>query len=198
MNNGQYLTAHFFPKPELVTLLEKLEYRTLVILRDPRDVAVSSSFYLAHLHRHFLNERFTSELTSKDDRLMAVIRGLPATETSRGLPSVGSRIERYKGWIGQPSAYLTRFEGLVGPNGGGSAEKQRREIMAIATHIRRPLNSEEADSLALKTWSTRSSTFRKGAIGDWQNHFTDQHKEAFKEVAGSGLIELGYESDYDW
>jgi hypothetical protein len=198
VNKGQYMTAHFSPKSELVAILKKLEYKTLVILRDPRDVAVSSSFYLAHLRRHFLNERFTSELTSKDDRLMAVITGLPDTVTRRGLPSVGNRIERYKQWIGQPTAYLTRFERLVGPNGGGSAEEQRREIMSIGAHINRPLNLQEAESLAIKTWSNRSSTFRKGAIGDWRNHFTEQHKDAFKEVAGSGLIELGYENDYDW
>jgi len=198
VNNGQYMTAHFSPKPELVALLEKLDYRTLVILRDPRDVAVSSSFYLAHLRRHFLNERFTNELTSKDDRLMAVITGLPDTEVSRGLPSVGNRIDRYKHWIGQPTAYLTRFEKLVGPNGGGSAEEQRQEIMSIAAHINRALNMQEAESLAIKTWSTRSSTFRKGAIGDWRNHFTNRHKDAFKESAGAALIELGYENDYDW
>jgi hypothetical protein len=198
VNKGQYMTAHFSPMPELIALLEKLDYRTLVILRDPRDVVVSSSFYLAHLRRHFLNERFTSELTSKDERLMAVIKGLPAPEGGRGLPSVGSRIERYKRWIGQPNACVTRFERLVGPNGGGSAEDQRQEIMAIAAHINRPLDPLGADGLAAKTWSARSSTFRKGAIGDWRNHFTDQHKDAFKEVAGAGLIELGYESDYDW
>ncbi|MGH2791071.1 MAG: sulfotransferase domain-containing protein [Actinomycetota bacterium] len=198
VNQGQYMTAHFSPVPELMALLEKLDYRTLVILRDPRDVVVSSSFYLAHLSRHFLNERFTSELTSNDDRLMAAIKGLPAVEGARGLPSVGSRIERYKRWIGQPHACITRFEKLVGPNGGGSAEEQRQEIMSIAAHINRPLKAQEADALAARTWSPRSSTFRRGVIGDWRNHFSDRHKDAFKEVAGEGLIELGYESDHDW
>src|SRR5680860_578820 len=188
VNNGQYMTAHFSPMPELIALLEKLDFRTLVILRDPRDVVVSSSFYLAHLRRHFLNERFTKELTSKDDRLMAAITGLPATDSSRGLPSVGSRIERYKRWFDQPNAKVTRFERLIGPNGGGSEEEQRQEILTIADHIKRPVSPEGADDLARRTWSTKSSTFRKGTIGDWRNHFTDRHKDAFKEVAGSGLI----------
>ena len=49
-----------------------------------------------------------------------------------------------------------------------------------------------------RTWSQDSSTFRKGTIGDWRNHFTEEHKAAFKEVAEAELIKLGYEKDYDW
>jgi hypothetical protein len=43
-----------------------------------------------------------------------------------------------------------------------------------------------------------SLTFRKGRTGDWQNHFTEAHKNAFKAVAGDALIELGYEGDVGW
>jgi hypothetical protein len=38
----------------------------------------------------------------------------------------------------------------------------------------------------------------KGAIGGWKNKFEHSHKEAFKKVAGNLLIELGYETDYNW
>lgn len=198
VRKGQYMTAHFPPLPELIALLDKLDFKTLVILRDPRDVVVSSSFYLAHLSRHFLNDRFTNEFTTTDQRLMAVIRGLPSNPEIRGLPSVGTRLEMYKRWLEQPNAYVTRFERLVGENGGGSAQAQLEEIMAIGKHINRSLSATEAEIVAAKTWSPQSSTFRKGAIGDWRNHFTEQHKEAFKEVAGTSLIELGYESDLKW
>jgi len=40
-----------------------------------------------------------------------------------------------------------------------------------------------------------SATLRRGVIGDWQNHFTDEHRVAFTEVAGRQLVELGYEAD---
>jgi hypothetical protein len=197
VNKGQYMTAHFGVLPRLVAILEKLQYRTILVLRDPRDVAVSTVFYVSRLRRHRLYERFNAEITSMHDRLMASIVGLPTRER-RGLVPIDRRIARYRRWLEVPGVYACRFEDLIGPSGGGSRELQRREIMAIAAHVQRPVAPDEVDALADKTWSTSSSTFRKGAIGDWRNHFDDDHKAAFKEVAGELLIELGYESGLDW
>ena len=43
-----------------------------------------------------------------------------------------------------------------------------------------------------------SGTFRKGEIGNWKNEFNEEHKAAFKEIAGQLLIQLGYEKNYKW
>lgn len=198
VNKGQYVTAHFAPLPRLVEVLDRLHYKTVVITRDPRDVVVSGAHYIARLKRHRLHDRFVRDLPRAEDRLMASIRGLPASNGDRGLGPVGRRIERYRGWLHVPSAYVCRFEDLVGPDGGGSAEAQRREIEGIARHIDRPLDRDGLERVAAAVWSPGSSTFRKGAIGDWSNHFTEAHKSAFKEEAGRLLVELGYERDLDW
>lgn len=41
-------------------------------------------------------------------------------------------------------------------------------------------------------------TFRKGQIGSWKTHFTDEHKRIFKAISGDLLTETGYESDANW
>jgi hypothetical protein len=41
-------------------------------------------------------------------------------------------------------------------------------------------------------------TFRKGQIGSWREEFSAEHERAVKEVAGSLLVELGYEADPEW
>jgi hypothetical protein len=43
-----------------------------------------------------------------------------------------------------------------------------------------------------------ASHYRKGVAGDWANHFTDVHVEAFNERFGDLLQRLGYETDDDW
>jgi hypothetical protein len=198
VRKGQYLTAHFAALPKLVSLLAELEYRTIVMMRDPRDVAVSSVFYITRLERHPLHERFTTELKDFNERLMASIVGLPATRDRRGLASIGRRIGRYQRWQEVPNVLVCRFEDLVGPSGGGSAEAQRGAIAAISEHVQRHLSPARIDAVAAKTWSQKSSTFRKGAIGDWTNHFSEEHRRAFKEIAGAQLVELGYERSLDW
>ena len=42
------------------------------------------------------------------------------------------------------------------------------------------------------------SHYRKGAPGDWRNHFNERHKQYFKEHYNDLLVKLGYEKDYDW
>lgn len=42
------------------------------------------------------------------------------------------------------------------------------------------------------------SHFRKGAPGDWVNHFTDDHKALFKRLYPDLVVQLGYESSDDW
>jgi len=40
---------------------------------------------------------------------------------------------------------------------------------------------------------SRASHFRKGAVGDWRNHFGADAEAAFAKEAGAMLRELGYE-----
>lgn len=44
----------------------------------------------------------------------------------------------------------------------------------------------------------RKRFYRKGVVGDWKNHFSDEDKKVFKDVAGDMLIRLGYEKDLSW
>lgn len=39
---------------------------------------------------------------------------------------------------------------------------------------------------------------RSGKVGEWDDHFTDEHRALFKELAGQDLIALGYERDDGW
>jgi hypothetical protein len=42
------------------------------------------------------------------------------------------------------------------------------------------------------------SHYRKGVAGDWVNHFTDEHVDAFKDRYGDLVVRLGYETTDDW
>lgn len=198
VNNGQFMTSHFPGLQEIFEILQELNFRTVVIVRDPRDVVVSSAFFITKLHRHDLHERFNIEMDNMSARLMSCIQGLPADHNGLGMESIGHRVSKYLGWQYAPDSYVCRFEDLAGSHGGGSDQRQVSEVRAITEQVGRPLNAEEAKRVAHKTWSVTSPTFRKGTIGDWRTHFEPEHKAAFKKLAGHALIELGYEKDMDW
>ena len=43
-----------------------------------------------------------------------------------------------------------------------------------------------------------SPTFNIGKIGIWKSFLTEEQKLLCKEYLGEVLIELGYETDYNW
>ena len=107
-------------------------------------------------------------------------------------------------WVGlfkqqgdQAFNLTTSFEKLIGPQGGGTREEQIAELGRIADHVglrhSPALLGQIADAVFGGT-----KTFRKGTIGTWAADFTDDHKRAFKEVAGDALIAMGYEQDHEW
>jgi hypothetical protein len=195
---GQFATAHFEPIPAVKALLDRLGFKTIFIHRDPRDVVVSSAYFLVGRTDHFHHQRFTKILKSDDERLWHAIAGWPEDEHGPAMPSIGERLDRYRGWIIDDSVYSCRFEDLIGPRGGGDREAQLRHVQGIGSFINRPLSRQEAEVVAETAFSTTATTFRKGTIGDWRSHLTAEHKTLFKQVAGRQLIELGYEMSMDW
>ena len=196
---GQYMTGHFPHTPAIAATLADAGIRTVLILRDPRDVVVSYAHYASREPRHKHHRYFNNELNSVDERIMAAIRGFNESESNcRGLLSIGKLIEDYLPWMQDPNVTSCLFEGLVGSSGGGNDEQQLAEVRKISAAVNRPLCGEEVLDISQRVFTTKSRTFRKGQIGDWANSFTDKHKEVFKEVAGQQLIELGYETDFDW
>jgi hypothetical protein len=198
VNRGQYATGHFPHDPDLVALLDRLEYASLFCLRDPRDIVVSQVNYVTGLAGHDLHRRYTQALHSFDERLMASITGFAADEYGRGLEPIGTRVERYVPWLSEPRTLVVRFEQLVGPAGGGSQEAQREAVRRVAGHVGRSLVPERLDEVCEHVWSAKSSTFHSGRTGGWRERFRPEHIEAFKRVCGQTLVELGYERNLDW
>lgn len=197
---GQYSSGHVFYTDQNAAILEANNIRTLLIVRDPRDVVTSHYNYVTdkntshRLHRHY------NSLESDSDRLLASIRGVSGEHSRDGdaLESIGEWMDNFLEWIDTEYTQIIRFEDLIGPKGGGTKSSQLESVRTIATHLNVELTHKTVEHIADNTFSTESSTFRKGLIGDWVNHFEPVHVEAFKDEAGDWLVDLGYEADDDW
>lgn len=195
---GMFVTAHARFHPEFSEMVDGLGFKHVLLLRDPRDIAVSHSFYMLQdtLHQH--HDHYARTLRSDEERLMASIRGFQKSEVAGPLPPIGGSFGAYLPWLDEPSTLVVRFEDMIGSHGGGGEERQLEEIERIAGFVERPLSREQSSEIARKMYGKGSLTFRKGRAGDWRNHFTEAHKRAFKETAGDLLVKLGYEEDLNW
>lgn len=198
VNRGQFMTAHFPYVDGLAQELDRLGYRSILILRDPRDVVISAQHYVTKMTAHDLHRRFTEQYRTADERIAAIIAGFPANEYGRGQDSIAERLERYLPWLSTPGVLVVRFEDLVGAAGGGSRERQDAAVEAVGRHVDRALRPDQVRAVAGRVWSDKSSTFRQGRAGGWRDHLSPEHIRLFKEHAGRELVELGYESDLDW
>jgi hypothetical protein len=191
MPEGRALLGHCAWSPELAGLLEDAGLRTLCIVRDPRDVAVS--------HAHFLTSIGKSRITRKPEhralldlpdhgaRLLAVLRGRP------GFPSLGSRFREFAGWRDRSGAIVVRFEDLVGEAGGGDPEAQLEAIVRVARALQVPLADGDLARIRDRLYGG-TSTFRRGLAGQWREEFGADHRTAAAETLSDVLRDWGYEA----
>lgn len=192
IRNGQFVTAHLTAQPAAIAVLDELGFRRILMIRDPRDIAVSMAFYLSTNQRLHTYERFAVRMTTPEQRLMATITGLPREGQDRSILSIGDRLRRYRPWLDDPQTCVVRFEELVGAKGGGSDEAQFDAVRRVLRQCNRDSSDAVVTALARSVFATHSKTFRRGAIATWPEHFTDEHRAAFDSIAGDDLAAFGY------
>lgn len=106
-------------------------------------------------------------------------------------------------WAGRPGVASTTYEALRRDTAG--------ELMRLVQERGyMPLSRERAEEIAAGYAFNRQRAggqqagllarqfLRKGAVGDWRNHFTAETAQVFQHYAGATLIRLGYEADNTW
>jgi len=178
--------------------LLKTKSKIIFIYRDPRDCIISHIYWNEFGRYEYYPERILEHSPEFDmsTAIFSMIRGDTTYKNSHEI-NIANFFKSYLPWSNVPGVLTIQFEDLVGPQGGGSAQKQYECIKKIATHLGCDTNDEMIAYVANNLFGD-TKTFRKGKIGDWKNHFNPEHKQAFKEIAGQLLIDLGYEKDLNW
>ncbi|MDD3627263.1 MAG: sulfotransferase domain-containing protein [bacterium] len=219
---GKYHFTHIRYHQALYEIFKRLNYKMIIIIRDPRDVTASLANYSLktksyRLHRFFKNLKnfdevlkytitgVTPEEFQKKLKLYVFIQKIKNKLGLRCLPyrnlmeaSVRNRFDNFIQWTKKPDFLTVKFEDLVGEKGGGSRERQEQAIRAIFKYLQIPEDGERINYLCENIFSPKSKTFHKGQIGGFKDIYKPEHKELFKKVAGDLLIQLGYEKDNNW
>ncbi len=195
MRPGDIAYGYVNAREPFLSTLSNPGRATVFVYRDPRDMIVSHVFYATQMHKgHGMHRYYTQELHSMEERIAAAIRGVE--EPGAELSPVRAKYEAYLGWLDEPSVLCLRFEDLI-------LDRQASLNKLLDYLEKRGFSPTLPRSQAVATLEQaiipkKSGTFRKGKPGNWQEHFTEQNKALFKEMAGDLLIRLGYETHLDW
>jgi hypothetical protein len=188
------VSAHCAYSSELAGVISDQKMRTVCIVRDPRDTAVSHMHYLKKLKKHPVHDAYM-QLPDDHERLMVSIRG--GRLGDHRMLSLAERYRNFLNWGHEGGAAVVTFEDLVGPKGGGTDRAQRAAIERVAQHLGVERSESELDDIQRSLFGS-GRTFRKGRAGGWREEFSPQHRKAASEVVGDVLLELGYGDETDW
>lgn len=180
--------------PENVAFLCQPERVNFFIYRDPRDMLVSQVFFATDMHEEHGMHEYYKSLPDFGERLKTAITGIDRD----GLHMVSVK-QRYNGvfeWLEQDHVMCIRFEDLI-DNRDATLGAMLDEVERTGYKLFTP-RQQALDVLVESIQPRKSHTFRSGKTGGWREHFTEEHKKLFKDVAGDLLVRLGYEQSNDW
>jgi hypothetical protein len=191
---GDIAYGHVHAFPEAQEALCRPGMATYFILRDPRDVVVSHVHYVTDMAPAHAHHAYYQSLPDFNARLSASILGLPQLDVP--FPDIGRRFEPFLGWMERPEVLCLHYEDFLDERQAALGRVLDHAIAhGFEIHLDRP---HAIQVLEESINPQRSPTFRSGKSGGWKQHFTDLHRQQFKQVAGEMLICLGYEKGETW
>jgi hypothetical protein len=173
-------------------LLEQANIKHIILYRDLRDVAVSYHFYVSNTPWH--PEHPIYKRMNIQDGLYYFAETL---------------LSPYEKWI--RDWYTNRHPALSKMCTYEQLQRDTRVVMtSIADHFELDCSEQVINSIVDSTSfermtqgrsrgnEDRTSFFRKGEPGDWENHFTEDLKRVYKNQIGQFLVDFGIEKDLSW
>lgn len=211
-NKFEYISqSHALPQ----NLYFSPEHCTYYLIRDGRDVVISYYFYETSYCKK--TEQKTSNIKILRGLLSFYIgyifskrrlysRPIDLTSEDNGLfdAYVAIRAKEWKQhielWLKQGKHHFM-YEDLL----DNTHHVLRKILDTIGAEIDEALLNKTVELMSFNNCKKLENSFkkagrfyRKGIHGDWRNHFSEKQKNIFKEIAGSTLIDLGYEKGLDW
>jgi hypothetical protein len=181
---------HLFSSFDFIKNDKSGKYIKIIQIRDPRDLLLSQISWTARCsHCWYAPGEYNIQFNqlSFEERLMTTI----LYPEKPGFFSMRYFLRKALEWMQEPDVFVSRFENLVGPLGGGDRKKQERAIRDLARHMNYHLDQEDVERIAEQLFGG-TGTFKTGQIGNWRTQYTPYHLELFYENLEEELILLGY------
>ncbi len=189
---GHYGFYHVPHDPGLIDCLRAASVPMILLVRDPRDVAVSLA---NHIMRHPEGKKYRTlaNLATDEERYLAVVAGrLAHSEGEFPLLPLAFLFERYEGWLTEPGVLVMRYEDVIGIHGGGDAIAQIASYARLADHVGIDIDPASLQAIVEGIYSENAPFFVNGRLGQWRRCLTPTLEGAFAQHLGQTIDVWGY------
>ena len=196
----RYAKGHLGWRPDFVKGFIDNHWCKAFIFRDFRDVAVSAAYHAQKEKNSAFPEIEYYRSLEYDEVLKRVITG------DENIDGVMDRWELYAPWLDEEWVLKLAYEDVI--------ENNEWACELFIKYIYGRTGSYYGDKPVIEykefnKWMNMmmiqlehpetSPTYRNGRTSEWKKHFTNEHKELFKESdKNNWLIRLGYADDRNW
>ena len=195
----RFCRGHMAYTKDIADAFQRNKICKVFIFRDFRDVATSTVFHVLNSKHPFPNKEFYETLEF-EEVLQRVITG------DHYIAGIMDRWEMFAPWLDEDWVLKISYEDFIEHREGIANLFFRYLYGKTASYNGYGVEIDPVDYerevtrlIAMMEHPETSITFRKGKIGDWENYFTEEHKDLLKEAdKNNWLTRLGYTNDRNW
>lgn len=179
--DGGFMTAHVGYTLDLVHRVEAAGVAPILMLRDPRAVLASFVPYVMKQRTHSVHAALAA--LGDEERYAAALTGFFGGRAT--LQPLSVRCQALECWRRSERVLTVRFEDIIGPEGGGSAEARRATLERLCERL--DIDASRIDAVARDLFGPGRATFRKGRIDSWKTEIPESVQGRFAEEIGDIL-----------
>lgn len=179
---GEYVVSHLHFSMYYLQEIQSKSVKTIFMIRDPRDLAISFTHYIYKTKKHPYYEYY-SRIEDFNERLLLTIKG----DEENNIYGLGYHLENFIGWLNHAD-YIIKFEDFFNKNN----ELNIEYIENLIENFSIPDNKFLA-KLKKQLVSKSSPTYRLAKKGNWREYFDDSTLKYFNTKFAPYLIKYGYD-----
>ncbi|MBT8363706.1 MAG: sulfotransferase domain-containing protein [Deltaproteobacteria bacterium] len=185
-HDATFLFGHVGYTADLLMKINAMEFKPILIVRDPRAILSSFVHYVLANTSHALHIQFVK--MTEDDRWKAGLVGY--FEGRVTLQPLKLRCEALAPWLNAPEVLKLRFEDLVGERGGGTNKSQVKILGQICHFLHIP--QERITAVSEQLFGPSKLTFRRGQVDSWKEEIPENIILQANDVLEPILTAWGY------
>jgi hypothetical protein len=163
---GQVVTSHLPYNKKIIEVCRNLNYKTVFMRRNLRDILFSEYYYIKKLERHFMHDWLIRNSKCMDSGIKLLLEG-----DGDAFPPFLDRMERFSEWCKSKDVIQVSFEDLVKVKAGEDLDFIKSYLADLLEKLGIKYEEEKLSDVTNAIKSKGSFTMRNGKAGGWREEY---------------------------